>query len=93
MRRIVLILHAAELGAAKIGLAVSGGADSMALAALAAEALGPDRVIGLVVDHKLGHMGTSENPAQVQTMLSSIGTISWRVNVPTQLDDRARSQV
>ncbi len=46
--------------AAPVALAVSGGADSMALALLAAEALGPSRLRALTVDHRLRPQAAAE---------------------------------
>lgn len=63
----------AELGNAKIALAISGGSDSMALAALASEYLGNDRVVGLIVDHQLKNYGVSEEPVLVQENLKKLG--------------------
>lgn len=57
----------------KIALAVSGGPDSMALAALASELFGKDRLTGLIVDHQLQDFGVTENTALVQERLHKLG--------------------
>lgn len=58
---------------AKVALAISGGSDSMALAALASEHLGRDRVIGLIVDHQLQGFGVSEDHSIVKENLEKLG--------------------
>lgn len=58
---------------AKVALAISGGSDSMALAALASEHLGRDRVLGLIVDHQLQKFGINEEPNKVQENLDKLG--------------------
>ena len=76
----------------KIALAVSGGPDSMALAALAAEAIGRDRLIALVVDHQLNEFGVSEDSSKTQSALNAIGiaseilTLNWH-KTPRFLDN------
>lgn len=64
-----------------MALAISGGSDSMALAALAAESLGPNRVTALIVDHNLQDIGISENPSQVQRNLEKLGIQSKILNL------------
>ena len=56
-----------------MALAISGGSDSMALAALAVEHLGTDRITGLIVDHQLREFGVTENPEQVQENVGKLG--------------------
>lgn len=53
----------------------------MALAALAAESLGCNRVTALIVDHHLQNIGISENPLQVQKNLEVIGIESKILNL------------
>lgn len=62
-----------------MGLAVSGGPDSMALAVLAKEALGADRVHALVVDHGMQKKGVSEDPQVVVSLLKEQGLESCSV--------------
>lgn len=62
-----------DLGRSKVALAISGGSDSMALAALASESLGNDRITGFIVDHQLHQYGIMENPETVQKNLSNLG--------------------
>lgn len=57
----------------KIALAVSGGPDSMALAALASEYFGKERLTGLIVDHQLQDFGVTENSSLVQEKLDRMG--------------------
>lgn len=56
-----------------MALAISGGSDSMALAALAAEHLGTDRITGLIIDHQLKDFGVTENPEIVQENVGKLG--------------------
>lgn len=57
----------------KVAIAVSGGSDSMALASLASEFLGPQNVVGMIVDHQLQNYGVSEDPNKVQDNLVKVG--------------------
>lgn len=58
----------------------------MALAALAVDHFGADRLIGLIVDHNLESHGVSEDPLQVQQNLHKLGIrseilpLSWEPN-------------
>lgn len=63
----------------KVGIAVSGGPDSMALAVLAKEALGADRVHALIVDHRMQKEGVSEDPERVISLLKERGFKSCSV--------------
>lgn len=60
----------------------------MALAALASECLGKDKVLGLIVDHKLEDFGVSENSEKVQENLDRLGIrsnivkLSWENTFP-----------
>jgi tRNA(Ile)-lysidine synthetase-like protein len=64
-----------------VALAISGGSDSMALAALAVEYLGTDRITGLIVDHQLKEFGVTEHPEQVQENVGKLGIQSHIVKV------------
>lgn len=54
----------------RIALAISGGPDSMALTALAKASLGPNRLVGLLVDHNLEYLGVNENIRQTSEWLN-----------------------
>ncbi len=64
-------------------MAVSGGPDSMALAALASKAFGRDRLHAFIVDHQLQAAGVTESPQAVKEALkaldiaSSVLQIEW----------------
>lgn len=80
-----------ELEKSKVAIAISGGSDSMALAALACEALGKDRVTGLIVDHQMQKFGVSENTEKVQDNLMKLGIhsdvlkLKWNDQRPEEL--------
>lgn len=58
----------------KVGIAVSGGSDSVALAWLASQVIPRDRLMAFMVDHRLGPQGVTEDPSHVTQILNSLGT-------------------
>ncbi len=57
----------------KVGIAVSGGADSVALCMLAKHVIPEGRLMAFMVDHRLGQRGVTEDPGQVSSILSQVG--------------------
>jgi len=61
-------------------LAVSGGPDSLALAALARKEFKKERLVAFIVQHNLDHFGVTEDYARVQQLLADLGTVLLRVD-------------
>lgn len=74
------------LSKSNIGIAVSGGPDSMALAGLALKAFGRERIYAFIVDHQMQSLGVTESPETVQSALRTLGIESsvLRINWPHQ---------
>ena len=83
------------LGKSKIGIAVSGGPDSMALAALASKAFGKERVHAFIVDHQLESAGVTESPGKVCDTLRELGIASsvLKLEWPVQLPNETRLMI
>ena len=62
-----------SLESKRIGIAVSGGADSLALAYLASQAIPLNRLMAFMVDHGLEQRGVTENPSDVSLTLQNLG--------------------
>src|ERR1700722_6813992 len=62
-----------QLRSQKIGLAVSGGPDSMALGFLASRFFDPKQLRAFTVEHNLSHMGVNEDGESVKRRLSEMG--------------------
>lgn len=76
----------------KVGIAVSGGSDSVALAWLASQVIPHDRLMAFMVDHRLGPQGVTEDPAQVTRILGSLGIPQACIQMPSYvLRDKKRS--
>lgn len=87
----ILFLFLDDFCNSKVALAISGGSDSMALAALATECLGSNRLVGLIVDHQLQDFGVTENPGKVKEQVEKLGIksrilkLSWNNQVSEQV--------
>lgn len=64
---------------ADIALAVSGGPDSMALAAMACQVIPAERLVALTIDHGLQSHGVTENSHLVSQYLARLGIKRHRV--------------
>lgn len=89
-------MHAAlgpYLDQGRLGVAVSGGSDSVAGLVLACEALGPNRLCAATVDHGLRAQAGQE-AAQVAALCDKLGVpheiLTWRERPEGNLQDAAR---
>lgn len=64
-----------RLEGGRIAVAVSGGADSLALCALLRQLYPKERLIALYVHHNINSRGVSEDEAAVQAALTSLGKV------------------
>lgn len=80
-------------GGGRVGLAVSGGPDSMALLLLAFNALGPEQVVAATVDHGL-RAGSADEAAMVAKVCAANGiahtTLGLSLAPGAGVQDRAR---
>jgi tRNA(Ile)-lysidine synthase len=61
------------LSSRKVGIAVSGGPDSLALCLLAKQVIPAERLVAFTVDHKLQALGIHDEPDQVSEALQALG--------------------
>lgn len=75
--------HAADRGIPRVLVGISGGLDSAVAAALCAEALGTDNVLGVVIPHRATNQ-TSLSHAQ--GVVNALGITARRVNLSPLVD-------
>ena len=72
----------------KIGVAVSGGPDSMALAFLLKEAFGSDRIVAYVLDHGMSKvMGITEHVEETAAGLKAMGITAETIYLRVDTDE------
>ena len=71
--KLLMAFASALSGQRKVGVALSGGVDSMVLVRLLQEHLGRDRIVTFTVDHRL-RKESAEEASKISSIMKSWGT-------------------